>query len=415
MGTSIDYGTVSHETIYQQITGGPGGIDLTEASRGWQSVTAKLQQLQGDVEQAVRRIGAAQQGAAADAATHATMALVPWLEDSVAAAKGIAERISQQVGSFGHTRDNMPPPVTVPEVSFSQDPATWMGQHAMEWLPGIQTAHERAQVQAQQAEQRAQELMGAYQVSTNDNLAIPQQFTAAPVVVADVADPALGGAGVGGGSAGGGAPAGPANPGAVHPMMTQASPASTGHAASVTPAGTAPQLAPGTHQPPAAATAPQLAGDYHLGADGQSLTGSGQGRPAVAGPFGPSPVLAAPSASRATSASAAGGHLPHGGWRVAGSGGAMSRSGGFGPRPTPTFGEAHSPAGSTWHAGAEHTSTSSPTRGGTGWSGAPLGATGSAGRGENSEHRRPSYLIEQDTNAIVGDLPRVAPPVIGED
>jgi hypothetical protein len=73
------------------------------------------------------------------------------------------------------------------------------------------------------------------------------------------------------------------------------------------------------------------------------------------------------------------------------------------------FNESHSPTGSPMHA-----STGSPTRGGIGWSGAPLGAIGSTGRGENSEHRRPSYLIEQDTNAIVGDLPRVAPPVIGE-
>jgi hypothetical protein len=68
-----------------------------------------------------------------------------------------------------------------------------------------------------------------------------------------------------------------------------------------------------------------------------------------------------------------------------------------------------------WHAGTEHPSAGSSTRGGNGFSGAPLGATGSAGRGEDREHRRPSYLIEQDTNAIVGELPRVAPPVIGTD
>jgi len=46
-----------------------------------------------------------------------------------------------------------------------------------------------------------------------------------------------------------------------------------------------------------------------------------------------------------------------------------------------------------------------------------MGGVG-AGRGQHgddSEHQRPSWLIEQDPNAIVGELPRTAPAVIGED
>jgi PPE family len=412
MSTNIDYSTVSHETIYQHITGGPGSIDMVEASRGWQSVAAKLEQLHKDVDQAVRRIGTAQQGASADAATHATMALVPWLENGVAAAKAIADRISQQVDSFGHTRDNMPPPVKVPDVSFTQNPGTWMADHAVEWLPGIQTGHEQAQVEAQQAQQRAQELMNSYQGSTNDNLSFPQQFAQAPTVVTDVSDPSLlDGTGIGGSSNGdggtGASPSGLVHPAVAHP--TGAIPAHAGilpgHAAPAAPPGTTPQLASGAHQPSPAATAPQLAGGYHPGADGASLTGSGQVRPAAAAPFGPSPILTASSA-----------HTPHGGSQIAGGGGGvMSRGGRFGPRPTPTFGEGHSQTGSSWHAGTGHSSAGSPTRGGNGFSGASLGATGSAGRGEDREHRRPSYLIEQDINAIVGELPRVAPPVIGAD
>ncbi|MGH3547203.1 MAG: hypothetical protein ACRDQU_03575 [Pseudonocardiaceae bacterium] len=48
---------------------------------------------------------------------------------------------------------------------------------------------------------------------------------------------------------------------------------------------------------------------------------------------------------------------------------------------------------------------------------APLGgAPGGWGRdGDSREHPQPSYLLEQDTNAIVGELPRTAPPVIGAD
>ena len=258
MGTDIDYSTVSHETIYQHITEGPGSAGLMDASEGWRSVAVRQQDLHGVVEQAIRGISAAQQGAAADAATHATMALMPWLDSSVTGANAMADRIAQQAGCFAHTRDNMPTPVKVPEVSFSQDPGTWMADHAVEWLPGIQTQHERDQVAAQQAEQRARELMTAYQGSSNENLAISQEFTAAPAVVAEVSNPSVGsGAGAGGTSAYGTTPVDPAHPRVPHTLATQATPAVAGHAAPTVPvAGTAPQTAPGIHQAPAASTAP---------------------------------------------------------------------------------------------------------------------------------------------------------------
>ena len=89
MGTDIDYSNVSHATIYQHITGGPGSADLMDASQGWRSVAAKLQDLHGVVEQAIRGISTTQRGAAADAATQATMALMPWLDSSVTGVSGI--------------------------------------------------------------------------------------------------------------------------------------------------------------------------------------------------------------------------------------------------------------------------------------------------------------------------------------
>ena len=71
MATSIDYSTVPHETIYQHITGGPGSAALADVSWDCQGVATKLQALQDLVDGAVRGIGVAQQGAAADAATQA--------------------------------------------------------------------------------------------------------------------------------------------------------------------------------------------------------------------------------------------------------------------------------------------------------------------------------------------------------
>ncbi len=408
MGTSIDYSAVSHETIYQHITGGPGGTELMDASRGWQSVAARLRELHGTIELAIRGIGAAQQGAAADAATHATMALMPWLENSVSAADGMAARISHQADSFGRTRDTMPTPVVVPEVSFRQDPGGWLGEHAVEWLPGIQTEHERAEVAAQQAQEWARELMSGYQSTSNSNLAIGQDFVVAPAVVADVSDPAWDGSGVGAAPVGGSAPLSSphptvAHPTVAHPTVAHAAPAAHWHAATVAPAGTAPQVAAGVHQAPAAATSPPLAGGY-LGPPSRSGTGSGQIRPGL---FGAAPM---PPGS-----DAAGGHRGLGGSRAAGGGFPAGRGGGFGPRPSAALDAPHALAGGAGaHTGDEHNGRAA--RGGAGgWAGAPLGATGGAGRDSETERRRPSYLIEQDSSAIVGDLPPVAPPVIGED
>ncbi|HET9256577.1 MAG TPA: PPE domain-containing protein [Pseudonocardiaceae bacterium] len=411
MRTDIDYSTVSHETIYQNITSGAGSTDLITAGQAWESIAARLQQLIADVERAIQGIGAAQRGAAADTATHATLALVPWLEHNAATANDIARLISQQADSFGHTRNNMPKPVTVPEVSFLQNPFTWIGDQAVEWLPGIQTDHERAHVQAQESERRAQDLMNSYQDSANDTLAPPRRFEPAPPVVSD-RHPAGPGSGHSPGGGGGFRDEHrdehreehreEAHPEMTHPDVIQ--PTTPGpppaeappHADAVVPPGPSPRLAPGAQQPPPAeppaaepppASMPQLAEGYHPGAEGQ-LGESGQFRPPATAPIGPSPLLVAPALN-----------------------GPMSQGSGFGPRPTPASGEGHSQAGNAWQASAGH---ASPTRSVTGFTSTPLGATGNSADGEDSEHRRPSYLLEQDTNGIVGELPRVAPPVIGE-
>ncbi|MFN2478642.1 MAG: PPE domain-containing protein [Pseudonocardiaceae bacterium] len=405
MGTSIDYSTASHETIYQHITGGPGYAGMVEMSRGWQSVATQMQQFRSAVEEAVRGIGLVQQGAAADAATHSTSALMPWLDQSVTAANVMAARVSEQAASFAHTRDSMPPPRTVPEVSFSQDPTTWTVDHAIEWLPGIQTQNEADHVAAQQDQERARELMASYQGTSNGNLGVREYFVAAPTVVAEVVDPTPGGGGVGGGS-GGGSPQ--LAPGEAHPTLAHSA-AHPGPAAGVpthaAPAGTAPPLASA-----AAATTPQLAGGIPSSAE-QPMTGSGAVRSASAEPFGPSPILTASN----------GADQLRGGSRYSGG---VPRGGSFGPRPTVfSAGGSHlneprlsssAAYGSAEQASAEQARAGRAARGTGGWGDAALGAAGGSGRdGDSREHRRARYLIEQDTNAIVGELPRTAPPVIG--
>lgn len=411
MSTSIDYSTVSHETIYQHITGGPGYAGMMENSRGWESVATQMQQFRSAVQQAVAGIGLAQQGAAADAATHSTSALMPWLDRSVAAANSMAARVSEQAASFAHTRDSMPPPRVVPEVSFSQDPATWTADHAIEWLPGIQTQNEAAHLAAQQDQECARELMAGYQDTSNGNLGVGEPFVAAPTVVAEVVDPTPGGVGIGGGSGGEGSGGGSAQPaaGGAHPALAHSAAVQPGPVAGV------PAHPAAASQLAAAATTPQLAGDYLSPAE-PSMAGSGAVRAAAAEPSGASPILAMPNGAEPV----------RGGSRYSGGGG-VPRAGSFGPRPTafragstqlsePRLSNYGSTYGSAEQASAEQASAGRAARGAGGWGDAPLGTPGGSGRdGDSREHRRASYLIESDTNAIVGELPRTAPPVIGAE
>lgn len=356
MGTDIDYSAVAHRTIYDNITRGPGAAALIEASQAWRVVAAKLRRVQEYVDQAVRGLAAAQQGAAADAATHAAMPLVPWVSEAAVVAQSLAARISDQADLFAHTRDSMPEPRVVPDPAWNQDPMEWAADGCIDWLPGAQTDEERARVQAQQDEQRARDLMVGYQANTNDNLAARPHFTPAPQVVADLDEPRAGeprSPGAAGRPAEGAAAGEPDQPPSPASLASHSGPASPAGPAGHVPSGPA---AAGPAQPP---TQP------------------------LGGPAGWAP-RAAPG--------------------VRGAGGAGPRGGGFGPRP----------AGGSYGAVSEPTGMRQGVGGGPAPAVAPFGAPpGREGRG--GLHRRPSYLVEPDTSAITGHLPPVAPPVIGED
>lgn len=86
-------------------------------------------------------------------------------------------------------------------------------------------------------------------------------------------------------------------------------------------------------------------------------------------------------------------------------------SAGFGPRPTasayPSIEEMSDARASTGSAAAARAA------GGASY-GEPF-AAGASPRGEQDREHRSKYLMPGDSNAIVGDLPPTAPPVIGED
>jgi hypothetical protein len=118
------------------------------------------------------------------------------------------------------------------------------------------------------------------------------------------------------------------------------------------------------------------------------------------------PVIAPIAGDEFRRARAAGGsHLGVGGHVSGGARADVGHCGEFGPRPTsPTTDIAHSPGGNP--------SGRDVGRAGMGEMMAPMGGGRGPG-GEDSEHRRPSYLIEM--NDVFTDGRKVAPAVIGED
>ncbi|EHR59125.1 hypothetical protein [Saccharomonospora cyanea] len=119
----------------------------------------------------------------------------------------------------------------------------------------------------------------------------------------------------------------------------------------------------------------------------------------------------------------AGGFGPGGGG--GGYGGGRLSAGGFGPGGGGAAGPGAGPgAGAATGAkpmggpvaagpGAAAPGAAGAARG-AGMAGAPMGAGGGKGQGsEDSEHQRPTYLVEADPDEVFGTSQRTAPPVIG--
>ncbi len=407
VGTNFNYDDTDHQIIFDRINGGVGSDSLQEVSRAWQrlgddvGVTGKSY-----VQSAIRGILASREGMAAEAAAAATGAMLPWMDDVALIATAAAQRTQGQADYWVTAKHNVPPVPPAPtSASFFGDPSEWFAQK-MDWFPGLTTEEEKAQLRQQDAAEQARQAMRVYQSSSNGNIDPAPAFTAPQAMDASIGALPLTDARVDGtatpAAAGGGAVAhhpaahqSAAHQPAAHPM------------AAYQPVATASQLAQGGPAAPdsVAPGSGRLVGNP---TPGQSMTpsplpvGTGFG----AGTAGRGSAGSAPARSGAA------------GTRVGGAGGGAGHSR-FGPRPSlgaAQFGpqpgvNAHSPAEGL--TGARSGTTPAGVMRGAGY-GEPL--VGGAGqRGEQDREHRSRYLVHDDSNAIVGDLPPTAPPVIGED
>jgi PPE family len=413
MGTNFNYDDTSHQVIFDHINGGAGSGALQQVSQEWQKLGNEIGAAgKSYVQSVISNILANRDGAAAQAAVAATGAMLPWMDNVSQVAAVTAQRTQEQADYWVTAKNSVPPVPPAPKsVGFFSDPGEWATQK-MDWFPGVTSDQERAEQRQQDAAEQARQAMRVYQASSNPNLDAAPAFTAPQALDGNVGSLPLTGASV---SSYGGAPAMAGSGGTPAHLMSAPSPAA--HQPLAPP--------PAVYRPASsapAATLSQLAQDGRAGAAG-GLTSPERwaGNPAAANQGLFPGALAAgagfggsSTAARPVSAST-GARLASGNGGVGGAG----RHTAFGPRPSAEFGPRPTaglpPIDETSGARSSAAGAAGAVRSasGAGYGQPFLGGAGQ--QGEQDREHRSKYLLHDDSNSIVGDLPPTAPPVIGAD
>ncbi|MGH3916617.1 MAG: PPE domain-containing protein [Pseudonocardiaceae bacterium] len=404
--TCENYGVYQHRQICHEVHDGVGVGSQGDVRAGWQRLAGNLTQIRDYVDSAVRGVRASQRGAAGDAAAGALVPMVAWVEEAQRLVNDTRNRIDDQISAFLRTRGN------VPEVPPEPRGGGWK---ELPLIDSFSTSDQEAD-EAFNAEQerQARAAMMAYQNDTNERVMGVPQFAPPPTGELNLDIPTAKQSEIGGfpgdggvGSGGGGASTPPAGTGDGTPTeLAAVPPPSGGH---VAPPPGAPIPPPGGSGGP---VVPPLSGGPVVPPPGARpavpVSGAGSRGP---GSGGMSAGRGGPGGAGMRGGPGTGRFRPQGG--ALGAGGFGPDRGGFGP--TGSSESAAARAAGAGGAGAGGPGAAGAGRGAGGAGGVPFGGMGAGRGGEDNERRRPSYLIEPDSNRLIGELPWTAPAVIGED
>lgn len=397
--TCENYGVYSHQQIRHEMYDGAGPSSQGEAMVGWHELAGRLTAIRHYLDAAISGVQASRQGAAADAAVGSMVPLGTWVDEAQRLANDTRERIDHQISGFTMTRNS------IPEVPLEPRGSGWQDFAVIDTFTTSDQEADEAFNAEQQRQARA--AMMAYQTGTNERVGSVAQFAPPPTGTPDLTVPTGNHPGVGALPGGGGSGLG-AMPGATT-SPSGVGGGTPGDLSGAPPAPTGSQGGGGTGsadhpvgRPAPAAPAPPGGGGVPGGVvPGTAPVGAPTGT-------GPGPVSAGRgglgNAGGVRGGSAAGGFGPWG-RGVTGVGG-FGAERGAGPAGSPDSPAARGPgvAGAGRAGGAG-------TAGGT----APFAGVGRNRGGEDNERQRPSYLLELDSNRLIGELPRTSPAVIGDD
>ncbi|MBB5808704.1 hypothetical protein F4560_008472 [Saccharothrix ecbatanensis] len=400
----------SHRQLYDKIHGGPGYSAAQAVDDAWAKFLDVMRTARVELETTIRRSGAVWQGAAGERFTSSNAPLVQWAEDACTAATVTRASFEAQALSYVDAKGEMPEPV---KVTSTANDDLWGIPAGFTHLVGGQTDQDLQEAQAQEAKRLAVAVMIGYRERASAAVDSLGEFVPPPSVTTQMVEP---------------------------PAVERHGVETTGTARQERPT-TSEGEAPGSVEPSggavtegrevgrtatSAATTPQEA--LSRLPPGQATLPQHAPAPPATAPVGIAPPGNRPPATRLPTHTPTG--RPGGSSEKAGSGvmGGMARgAGGRGTKPlspgVPGGGVTATPPGSGGSTGVGDDTRSSRTNAAAAraTAGSPppaagLAATPQAAKGEDDlDHRTAPYLEELDDVWGADSIPRVAPPVIGED
>ncbi|MCP3799659.1 PPE domain-containing protein [Allokutzneria sp. A3M-2-11 16] len=366
--SGVNWLAISHEQLHREIRSGRGVSGARSSEAFYRKLRKEYEDARFDLAEGLKALGAAWEGLAADGAKANIGRFGPWTELSGSSAFSGTTSTVAQSDYYTRARDTMPEPravLAMPDNGAIQGIANFFG---------ITTDRQRQEKAAHEAHLRAVDVMRTYAQNSKQTATGFPAFAPPPQVGLDVPGapvprprPPIGGGppirGPRGGQIDGGNSSSGQQQGGGGDQPALNDPARRGN---VEQQGFQPTPTDPVVQP--------------IARDGGGYTGSGGG---FAGGWG-------------------GGGFPGGAAGGGGSAGGGSAGGG-------------QPGGGTGRVGATATPQSAATSAGRNAAGKPgqsfmQPALGSPQREEDTEHTR-KYSVTDD---LVGELPKVAPPVIGE-
>ncbi|MDP9641009.1 hypothetical protein J2S53_000954 [Actinopolyspora lacussalsi] len=403
------------EQMRSWVNSGKGAEALHEKSSRWRDEERYMRDLATEVKDRLKRAGAVNRSKGQEAMQGAMSPVVLWTEVAADNATAEAVRLEEQGQAFSRVYSSVPAASEekpVPEENFLGQ--AWAG------LTGGKTDNEQALAHNEKLRQDAVTAFKSYDTASQTTVSATPTFTAPPpggveTGVRSGSNPEVGGFAASRGTSGGAAAG--TRSSWTGSLDTSGGAHGTGTAGTGTSGQSAGRGGSGINQPAGSQSAWQRppeggSSGYRPGQSGTPGGGVGSGSGSGRAPGG--------SGVAGGSGRAPGSRIPiRGLGSLSGGSGGGTGSGTGGRGSTGLGGRSLGPGG---QSGIARPATGSATAGGASSSGAANGRGGMAGaprgRGqqgeEDEEHETPSYLVG-DYGYFDGDLPRVAPPVIGED
>ncbi|OLF04287.1 hypothetical protein BLA60_41570 [Actinophytocola xinjiangensis] len=153
----------THEQLYAMIHEGPGAAASAEPARRWQEIASNLNEIGQDLRKTLEQTGASWTGKAASGAYDRLILTATWATETSESAAQMRTAVENQGDFLAKARADMPPPQDAP--AAQPDPAV---------VPAVQVAQAQTDLEAPEssassAEERAFEVMTAYEQSTLAN------------------------------------------------------------------------------------------------------------------------------------------------------------------------------------------------------------------------------------------------------